>query len=154
MLWNADPHGCRSLNQRNQLIWMGAVWISQPCDICTFLTMLQQISKQMFGKNINENIKQHYVTLTHCFEKRNLTMHINTSHKTAILVKSGHILQTKCLLVFPLMFDDCSVCLQPFILAKLSPATTRCCSCSFVLQAACVLLSETSMNHRVEAEQS
>ncbi len=31
-------------------------------------------------------LKQHYVTLTkiHCFEKRNLMMHIHTSHKTTI----------------------------------------------------------------------
>ncbi len=38
-------------------------------------------------------LKQHYVTLTATrgFEKLNLTMHINASHKTAILVKSGHI---------------------------------------------------------------
>ncbi len=49
---------------------------------------------------------------------------------------------------------DCSVCLQPFILAELSPTTTRCCSCSFSLQAADMLLSGTSVNHRVEAEQS
>ncbi len=31
--------------------------------------------------------------------------------------------------------------------------TTRCCSCSFDLQAANMLLSGTSVNHRVEAEQ-
>ncbi len=41
-------------------------------------------------------------------------MHINTLHKTAILVKLCHILQRKFPLVFPLMFDDCSVGLQPF----------------------------------------
>ncbi len=110
----------------------------------------------LWGINNLTALKQHYVTLTatHCFEKRNLTMHVNTSHKTTILVKSGHILQRKCPLVFPLMFDDCSVCLQPFILAELSPATTRRCSCSFSLQAAYMLLSGTSVNHRVEAEQS
>ncbi len=45
-------------------------------------------------------------------------------------------------------------CLQPFILVKLSPTTTRCCSCSFSLQAADMLLSGTSVNHRIEAEQS
>ncbi len=39
-----------------------------------------------------------------------------------------------------------------FYLAKLSPTTTRC--CSFSLQAAHMLLSGTSMNLRVEAEQS
>ncbi len=100
-------------------------------------------------------LKQHYVTLTvtQCFEKQNLMMHINMLHKTAILVKLGHILQRKYLLVFPPMFDGCSVCLQPFILAELSPAATRCCSCSFSLQAAYMLLSGTSVNHRVEAEQ-
>ncbi len=105
--------------------------------------------------NGDQDLKQHYVTLTTtpCFEKRNLTMHVNMSHKTAILVKSGHILQRKCPLVFSLMFDDCSVCLQPFILAELSLATTRCCSCSYSLQEACMLLSGTSVNHRVEAEQ-
>ncbi len=42
-------------------------------------------------------------------------MHVNKSHKTAILVKLGHILQRKCPLVFSLMSYDCSVCLQPFI---------------------------------------
>ncbi len=41
-----------------------------------------------------------------------------------------------------------------FYLAELSAMTTRCCSCSFGLQAAYMLLSGTSMNHRVEAEQS
>ncbi len=81
-------------------------------------------------------------------------MHVNTSHKAAVLVKLGHILRRKCPLVFPLMSYDFSVCLQPFILAELSPTTTRCCSCSFGLQAAYMLLSGTSVNHRVEAEQS
>ncbi len=80
------------------------------------------------------------LTATHCFEKQKLKMHVNASHKTAIFVKSGHILLIICPLVFPLMFDDCSVCLQPFILAELSPATTRCCSCSFGLQAAYMFL--------------
>ncbi len=77
-------------------------------------------------------------------------MHVHMSHKTAILVKSGHILYP---LVFPLMSYGCSVCLQPFILAELSPATTRCYSCSFSLQAAYMLLSGTSVNKRVVAEQ-
>ncbi len=56
------------------------------------------------------NLKQHCVTLTaNCgFEKRNLMMHVHTSHKTAILVKPGHILWRKCPLVFPLMSYDCS----------------------------------------------
>ncbi len=100
-------------------------------------------------------LKQHYVTLTttHCFEKWNLTMRVNTLHKTAILVKPGHILHRKRPLVFPLMSYNCFVCLQPFILAELPPAATRCCSCSFGLQEACMLLSGTSVNHRVEAEQ-
>ncbi len=40
-----------------------------------------------------------------------------------------------------------------FYSAELSPTTPRCCSCSFSLQAAYMLLSGTSMNHRVEAEQ-
>ncbi len=81
-------------------------------------------------------------------------MHVNMSHKTVILVKLGHILRRKCLLVFPLMFDDCSVCLQPFLLAELSLAITRRCSCSFGLQAAHMLLLGTSVIHRVEAERS
>ncbi len=40
-----------------------------------------------------KNLKQ-YVTLaaTHCFEKQDLTMHVNTSHKSAVLVKPGHTL--------------------------------------------------------------
>ncbi len=29
---------------------------------------------------------------THCFQKRNLMMHVHKLHKTAILVKLGHIL--------------------------------------------------------------
>ncbi len=41
-----------------------------------------------------------------------------------------------------------------FYLAELSPTTAYCCSCSFSLQAADMLLSGTSMNHRVETEQS
>ncbi len=41
-----------------------------------------------------------------------------------------------------------------FYLAELSLTTTCCCSCSFSLQAVCMLLSGTSVNHRVEAEQS
>ncbi len=39
-----------------------------------------------------------------------------------------------------------------FYLVKLSPTTTRC-SCSFGQQAAYMLLSGTSVNHRAEAEQ-
>ncbi len=83
-------------------------------------------SDNLCGDKISDpaNLKQHYVTLTatHCFEKCNLAMQVNASHKTAALVKSGHILQRKCPLVFPLMFDDCSVCVQPFNAAELSPA--------------------------------
>ncbi len=94
------------------------------------------------------------MTVTHGLEKRNLTMHFKMSHKTVFLVKSGHILLRKCPLFFPLVSYDSSVCLQPFILAKLSPTTTRCCSCSFSLQAANMLISGTSVNHRAEAEQS
>ncbi len=101
-------------------------------------------------------LKQHNVTSTtiHCFEERTLTIHVHTSHKTSILVKSSHILHRKRPLVFPLMSYDCSVCLQPLILAQLSPAATWCGTCSFGLQAASMLLSGTSMNHRVELEQS
>ncbi len=40
--------------------------------------------------------------------KQNFTMQVDTPHKTAILVKSGHILQRKYPLIFPLMFYDCS----------------------------------------------
>ncbi len=90
----------------------------------------------------------HYVTLTaiRCFEKWNFTMHVNTLHKIAILVKPGHIFWRKFPLVFPLMSYNCSVRLQPFILAELFPTTTRCCSCSFALQAAHMLLWRTSVN--------
>ncbi len=75
-------------------------------------------------------------------------MHINTLHKKAILGQPDHILWRKCPLVFPLMSYDCSLCVQPFILAELSQC------CSFGLQAAYMLLSGTSVNHRAEAEQS
>ncbi len=40
-------------------------------------------------------------------------MHVNMLHKTAILVKLGHILWRRCPLVSPLMSYDCSVSLQP-----------------------------------------
>ncbi len=63
--------------------------------------------------------------------------------KTAVLVKTG------LYLVLPLMSSVLS-----FILAELSPTTTHCCGCSFSLQAACMLLSGTSVNHRVETGQS
>ncbi len=98
-------------------------------------------------------LKQRYETstATRGFKKRNLTMHINTSHKTAILVEPGHILQRKCPLVFPLMSYKCSVS-AAFYLAKLSSSTTPC--CSFGLLEAYMLDSGTSVNHRVEAEQS
>ncbi len=101
-------------------------------------------------------LKQHYVTLSvMCsFEKPNLMMHVNTPHKATFLVKLGHILQRKCPLVFPLMSSDSSVCLQPLILAEWSTTAACCCSCSFSLQAAHMLLSGTSVNHRVEAEWS
>ncbi len=39
--------------------------------------------------------------------KWNKTMHANMSHKTAVLVKPGHILWGKCPLVFALMSYDC-----------------------------------------------
>ncbi len=39
-----------------------------------------------------------------------------------------------------------------FYLANLSPTTTPCCSCSYGLQAAYMLLSGTSVNHRVESD--
>ncbi len=48
-------------------------------------------------------LKQHYVTLTATcgFEKQNLTMHVNTSHKTAILVKTGSYFTEKMSSGFP-----------------------------------------------------
>ncbi len=55
-------------------------------------------------------IEQRYITLTATrgFEKLNLTTHVNMLHGTAILAKSGHILQRKSRLVFPLTSYDCS----------------------------------------------
>ncbi len=44
-----------------------------------------------------------------------------------------------------------SVC--SLLFSELSPTTTCCCSCSFGLQAAYMLLSRTSVIHRVVAEQ-
>ncbi len=60
------------------------------CHVLQFIT-----KKTMINRNA---LKQHYVTLTaaHCFEKRNLTMHADTSHKAAVVVKLGHIFQRKC----------------------------------------------------------
>ncbi len=77
--------------------------------LSTVLTVLKCEVKLTF--------KQQYVTLTatRSFEKQNLRMDSNMSHKTAIVVKSSHILRKKSPLVFPLMSYDCSVCLQPFI---------------------------------------
>ncbi len=91
LLWRNSPTASyfKAINARGfRLIQLsGRKWI------CTFPQMLKAL-------------KQHYVTLTatNCFEKQNLMMHVNTSHKTAILVKSGHNLQRKCPPVFPLMF--------------------------------------------------
>ncbi len=107
-------------------------------DFSTWLTAVQELKKILFryfstnellclnwfwtglleaccyvAKQLAYPLKQHYVTLTatHCFKKQNLTMHVNTLHKTAILVKTGHILQRKCPLVFPLMLTTAlSVC--------------------------------------------
>ncbi len=42
-------------------------------------------------------------------------MQVNMSLKTAISVTPGHILWRKRPLVFPLMFYDYSVCLQPSV---------------------------------------
>ncbi len=81
-------------------------------------------------------------------------MHVNTSHKIAVLLKLGHILRRKCfVMVFP--SDVLRLLCQSadFHLAELFPTATHCCSCSFCLQAAYMLLSGTSVNHRVEAEQ-
>ncbi len=46
------------------------------------------------------------LTTTCRFEKRNFMMHVNILNRTAILVKLGHILWRKRLLVFPLMSYD------------------------------------------------
>ncbi len=84
--------------------------------------------------------------------KRNLMMHINTPNKKAVLVKSSHILWKKNVLWFSLWcpFTALSVC--SLLFSKAVATMTRC--CSFSLQAAYMLLSGTSVNHRVEAEQS
>ncbi len=46
-------------------------------------------------------LKQQYITLTttQCFEKQSLTLQVQTSHRTTILVKLGHILWRNCPLV-------------------------------------------------------
>ncbi len=78
-------------------------------------------------------------------------MHVSMLHKIQFLVKSGHILQKKCLLVFPLMLDDSSACLQPFILASChSPLLQLQLRSAGSLHVA----FRNFMNHRVEAEQS
>ncbi len=70
-------------------------------------------------------LKQHCVTLTATcgLEKQKLTMHINMLHKTAILVKLGHILRKICPLVFPPMSCECCV-FAAFYFATPSPTTT------------------------------
>ncbi len=117
---NTQGFGCCWISVRKQYISLK--------DVVTECISYQGIKKWSSSHWLPFYFKQHYVTLTatHCFEKRNLTMHINTSHKTAILVKLVRILQRKCPLVFPLTFYNCSVCLQPFMLAELLPATTVC----------------------------
>ncbi len=99
-------------------------------------------------------LKQHYVTLTatHCFEKRNQTIHVSTSHKTAILVKPGHILLRKCRLG--------SLWCSTTALSVCSPLFQQSChqhlprlQLQLRLQAAYMLLSGTFVNHRVGAEQ-
>ncbi len=62
-------------------------------------------------------------------------------------VKPGYILRRKCPLVFSLMSYVGPVCLQPFVLAALSSTTTRCCSWSFRLQAAYMLLLSGPQPH-------
>ncbi len=137
------------LKSKTKLHYIGSpVWLS-------FIQKYKYWFTRENPSNVSQ-LKQHYVTLTtNCgLEKRNLTMHVPMSHKTVILVKLGRILRRKYPLVFPLTSCDCSVCLQHLILAEVSPATTRCCRCRFSLQAAYMLLSGTSVNYRVEAEQS
>ncbi len=109
----------------------------------------------LFTHEAHPDLQQHHVTLTptHGFEKRNLKMHVNMLHKT-FFGESRSYFTEKMSSGLPSDVLDCSVRLQHFILAELSPATTRRCSRSFCLQAACMLLSGTSVNHRVEAEQS
>ncbi len=80
-------------------------------------------------------------------------MHISTSHKTAILVKPGSYFTEKMSSGFPSDVLRLLCLSAAFYLVELSPTTTRCCCCSFSLQAAYMLLSGTSVNHSVEAEQ-
>ncbi len=81
------------------------------------------------------------------FKKWNLTMHVDVLHKTAVLVKPGPILWSKCPLVFPLMSYNCSVCLPPFIFAEQS-LTTAADAASVCRQPTCWF-----QNHRVETKQ-
>ncbi len=113
----------------------------------------------LFPSGTSENVRLSLPVLTcadfvSCVKATLCNFGREPSHETTILEKTGHILQRKCPLVFPLLSYDCSAHLQPFILAELSPATTQCCSCCFSRQEAYMLLSGTSVNHRVEAEQS
>ncbi len=66
----------------------------------------------------------------------------------------GHILWKKKSSGFPSDVLQLLCLPAAFYLVELSPTTTHCCSCSFGLQAAFMLLSGTSMNRRVKAEQS
>ncbi len=79
-------------------------------------------------------------------------MHVNTLHKTTVLVKPGHILWRKCPLVFPLMSYDCSVCSLLLSGAVLNNDLLL----QLQLQSAGSLhvAFRISVNHRVEAEQS
>ncbi len=73
--------------------------------------------------------------------------------KTTILVKLGHILQKKKAgSGFPSDVLRLLALSAAFYLVEMSTTTT--CCCSFSLQAAYMLPSGTSVNHRVEAERS
>ncbi len=136
--------------------------------LCTCLSPVAFVEEQLWTVNklviktsesgcvLKNLLQKHYVTLTeiYVFEKRNLKMYVNMLHKTVIFGKPGHSLGRKCPLVFPSDVLRLLCLSAAFYSAELSPTTSCCCSCSFSLQAVYVLLSGTSVNHRVEGEQS
>ncbi len=94
------------------------------------------------------HLKQNCVTLTttHSYEKWNFTIHINMMQKNSNFSETGSHFMEKMSSGFPSDVLRLLCLSAAFYLAELSSTTTCCCSRS--LQAADMLLSGTSVNHR------
>ncbi len=86
--------------------------LRRPVDVC--------ICSVLLTKPTLYELKQQFLTLT-----------ATHGYKTAILVKSGHILQRKCPLVSPLMSYDCSICPKQQPAAAAAASVCRQPTCCF-----------------------